>query len=341
MGPTSPVVATQGIVTTTRQTRREIRRQARLRRIAMRPVYPTNIRPPVGFAPISDRYVRPTIVVDDPRAPVHDRLASLMRNRSPPRMIEAYKHGWPRKAVDALIQSRMRGGFHSIRAQGLDRGSGVPSTSEPGGTLFLANHSCWWDLFFVHYWNEAIPVDGYGMMEHFNMLRFGLFRRIGAFSVDRTDPVAVRTGRSTMPRSLLNQPRSGVWIFPQGKIEGNDARPLDVPERHPGRIVRRVGRVRVVPVAFLLRVLAGRAARGPRPVRRADLGRPVRPTARPRPHLRGVGLTAELDALKVDAVAQAYRPVRGDGGRAGKSISERYAAVRARGSAAPHPGAPA
>ena len=30
------------------------------------------------------------------------------------------------------------------------------------------------------------------MMEHFNMLRFGFFRRIGAFSVDRTDPVSVR-----------------------------------------------------------------------------------------------------------------------------------------------------
>ena len=53
----------------------------------------------------------------------------------------------------------------------------------------------WMDLgvdAFKTDFGERIPVDGYGMMEHFNMVRFRFFRRIGAFSIDRTDPRSVR-----------------------------------------------------------------------------------------------------------------------------------------------------
>ena len=177
----------------------------------------------------------------------HKRDASTARSASSPRLITAYKHGWPRRAVDALIQHKLRQGFHQVHAQGLEplRAS---LAEELGGTLFLANHSCWWDLFLVHLLNESIPVDGYGMMEHFNMVRFGFFRRIGAFSVDRTDPASVRASLE-YAAGLLRSPRAGVWIFPQGKIETNDIRPLTF---QPGirALVRRAGRVRVVPVAF-------------------------------------------------------------------------------------------
>src|SRR5438309_342845 len=83
-----------------------------------------------------------------------------------PRLIEAHKRGWPRLAVDAMIRSRIRGGLHRVLAQGCDR-LRAEIDREPSGTLFLANHSCWWDLFLAHILNEVIPVDGYGMMEHF------------------------------------------------------------------------------------------------------------------------------------------------------------------------------
>jgi 1-acyl-sn-glycerol-3-phosphate acyltransferase len=125
-------------------------------------------------------------------------------------MIEAYKHGWPRLAVDAMIRSKLRGGFHQILAQGVDR-LRLDLDRDSSGTLFLANHSCWWDLFLVHLLNETIPVDGYGMMEHFNLVRFGFFRRIGAFSVDRTDPTSVRasldyaSGRGRVSGSSLRE----------------------------------------------------------------------------------------------------------------------------------------
>jgi 1-acyl-sn-glycerol-3-phosphate acyltransferase len=254
--------------------------------------------------------------------------------QSRPRLIPAYKRGWPRLAVEAMIAHKVRGGFHQILAQGLES-LRAELDRDPRGTLFLANHSNWWDLFLVHALNQAIPVDGYGMMEHFNMLRFGFFRRIGAFSVDRTDPGSVRASLA-YASGLLQRPRAGVWIFPQGKIETNDARPL-VFQAGIRALVRRAGPVRVVPVAF-----------------RYEFWQDERPEALVRfgtsrvedregltdliPRLEHA-LTLELDALREDAIRQdrsRFTPLL----RGQVSISERYANVRAR-FRGPTPGAPA
>ena len=241
-----------------------------------------------------------------------------------PRIITAYKHGWPRRAVDALIRRKLHGGINQIRVQGLTALRSVLDT-EPGGTLFLANHSCWWDLFLVHYLNESIPVDGYGMMEHFNMVRFGFFRRIGAFSVDRTDPSSVRASLD-YAAGLLRAPRSGVWVFPQGTIATNDARPLAF---QPGirALVRRAGRVRVVAVAFRYDFWQDEHPEAlvrfgpPAWVDRTDL-----PTLIPTWESR---LTGELDALRGDSLTQdasRFEPLMH--GR--RSVSATYARLRAR-----------
>jgi 1-acyl-sn-glycerol-3-phosphate acyltransferase len=254
-------------------------------------------------------------------------------SRARPRLIEAEKSGWPRHAIDAMIRWKLRGGFHRVLAQGVDL-LRFELDRDSSGTLFLANHSCWWDLFLVHLLNETIPVNGYGMMEHFNLIRFGFFRRIGAFSVDRTDPTSVRASLEYAV-GLLRRPRSGVWVFPQGKIETNEIRPLVF---QPGirALVRKAGRVRVVPVAF--RYDFWQDERPEALVRFGEptwVDRPDLPTLIPTFERR---LTDELDALRADSIAQhadAFAPLL-----AGKrSISERYAKLRAR-FKGPTPGAP-
>lgn len=253
--------------------------------------------------------------------------------RSGPRLIRAYKQGWPRRAVHAMILRKLRRGFGQVRAQGLDR-LRAAIEHEPGGTLILANHSCWWDLFLAHFLNEAIPVDGYGMMERFNLVRFGFFRRIGAFSVDRTDPASVRE-TIDYAASLLRGPRAGVWVFPQGRMVGNDVRPLGF---QPGlrALVGRAGRVRVVAAA--LRYEFWQDERPEACVRFGEpawVGRADRSTVVETWERR---LTDELDALKADVTAQAADRfttlLRGPG-----SISDRFARIHAA-IAGPTPGAP-
>jgi 1-acyl-sn-glycerol-3-phosphate acyltransferase len=242
----------------------------------------------------------------------------------PSRIVRAYKHGWPRLAVHAMALRKLRAGFASAQAQGLDRLRGALD-ADPSGVLLLANHSCWWDLFFAHLLNESIPVDGYGMMEHFNLRRFGFFRRIGAFSVDRTDPRSVRESLG-YTAELLARPRAGVWVFPQGAISPNDARPIRF---QPGlrALLRRAGRLRIVPVALRYEFWQDE-----RPEALARFGEP---TWVDRSEADSVlsdwegRLTAELDALRGDSLAQAadrFTPLlRGRG-----SISDRYARLRAR-----------
>ena len=141
----------------------------------------------------------------------------------------------------------MRKAFFRVRAQGLQQLRDALD-ADPSGLLFLGNHSSWWDLYLAHLLNEAVPVDGYGMMEHFNLVRFGFFRRIGAFSVDRSDPLAVRAALD-YTAELLARPRSGVWLFPQGRVAANDIRPLGFQPGLRG-LLRRTGRLRMVPIAL-------------------------------------------------------------------------------------------
>ncbi len=245
-------------------------------------------------------------------------------SRGASRFIEAYKRGWPRLAIDAMIRSRLRSRLFAIRVQGL-QALRERLDDEPGGTLFLANHSCWLDLFLVHFLNELIPVDGYGMMEHANLVRFGFFRRIGAYSVDRTSLGGLRESLDYTSR-LLEGPRAGVWIFPQGLIRGNDARPLDF---RPGlrAIIRRERRIRVVAVALRYEFWQDE-----RPEAFVRFGEPRwvgRDEAAAAPVAWEQTLTAELDALRDDVVAQ--RDDRFVTLLEGKrSISEKYARFRHR-----------
>lgn len=239
-------------------------------------------------------------------------------------MIEAHKSGWPRWAVHRMVIGKIKAGFHAVRAQGLDE-LRAALDADPRGTIILANHSNWWDLFLAHFLNETIPVDGYGMMEHFNLRRFGFFRRIGAFSVDRTDPAAVRQSLDYTLK-LLERPRAAVWIFPQGRIVPNDARPITF-QAGLRVLLARAGRLRVLPVALRYEFWQDE-----RPEALVRFGKPAwieRETRRTVLEDWQHRLTDELDALRADALCQ-------DAGRfqtllTGKtSVNDRFARLRAR-----------
>lgn len=148
--------------------------------------------------------------------------------------------------------------------------------------------------------NVTIPVDGYGMTDHANLTKFGFFRRIGAYSVERSDPASIRASLDYTAR-LLARPRAGVWLFPQGQIVCNDARPLAF---QPGLrvLLKRAGRLRIVPAALRYefwqdeRMEVGVRFGEPAwvgPDQRADLLDSWRSR-----------LESELDALKSDLLAQ-------------------------------------
>ncbi len=241
-----------------------------------------------------------------------------------PKMITADKTGWPTHAVHALIRWKLRHHFHGIHAQGLGP-LREAIDEDPSGVLFLGNHSSWWDFFMAHWINVTVPVDGYGMTEHSNMLKYGFFKRIGAYSVDRNDPASVRESLD-YTAELLRRPRAGVWLFPQGTIACNDVRPLEF-QGGLRLLLRRAGRLRIVPVALRFEYWQDE-----RPEAFARFGTPSwvdrseRSSVIDRWQAR---LTDELDALTADVLTQdshRFEPILSGQG----SINDRYARFRAR-----------
>lgn len=219
---------------------------------------------------------------------------------SPSRIIRAYKRGWPRRAVLALMRYKLRTGMHRIYGQGFPRLRDEMAARPQPGVLMMANHSSWWDFFMAAFTFETLGLDGYGMTEHSNLRKFGFFRRIGAYSVDRTDPISVREAID-YTSELLGQPRTAVFFFPQGKIVCNDVRPLEF-QGGLRLILQKVGRLRVVPTAFRYDFWQDE-----RPEAFVRLGEVVEVDRAQRAtvldDLRD-RLTAELDMLKVDTLTQ-------------------------------------
>ena len=140
-------------------------------------------------------------------------------------------------------RSALRKFFHRLHLFG-----DVPF--EPGrSTLYVCNHASFWDaLLMNHLIRTHRPQPAYCMADAVQVAKHPFFRRIGAFSVDRTSP---RDGLRAVryAADLLNRPPCAVVVFPQGEVEPADKRPLGF-ERGIDRILSAAPDCRVICVAL-------------------------------------------------------------------------------------------
>jgi 1-acyl-sn-glycerol-3-phosphate acyltransferase len=93
-------------------------------------------------------------------------------------------------------------------------------------TIYIANHCSFWDAIVLnHLIQTRRRQRAYCMSDAVQVARHPFFRRVGAFSVDRANP---RDGMRAIhyAADLLNASPCSVVIFPQGKIEPADRRPI-------------------------------------------------------------------------------------------------------------------
>ena len=168
-------------------------------------------------------------------------------------MIPADPSQTARRAGARYFRYRGRRRLAGIHAAGLEemrrwdrRGSG-PTADYP--LVIVANHAGWWDaLMPIMISLDTFDHDAYGVMEERQLVRFGFFRKLGMFSIDRENPrsalASLRYGAD-----LLRDTNRVLWYFPQGEIVPNDRRPLEI-QRGIGRLLEMIGRVTLLPVAF-------------------------------------------------------------------------------------------
>lgn len=103
----------------------------------------------------------------------------------------------------------------------------VKSEHEPSdrAKLYIMNHSSWWDGLIVFYLNRyLLKEDAYAMMSKDGIEKFSFFSKIGAFPVDPASPKSLIKSLKFADEKLKE--KKSIWIFPQGKEEHLEKRPL-------------------------------------------------------------------------------------------------------------------
>ncbi|MCX7878869.1 MAG: lysophospholipid acyltransferase family protein [Ignavibacteria bacterium] len=154
------------------------------------------------------------------------------------------------KAISAIfslyIKKLFRKFFYRVSIYGEENFS---LTDKDISTLIIANHSSWWDGFTA--WlvtSHLLKVEDYLMMDYSQLRKYRFFRFLGAYSVDKSNPVSLKKSLE-FTCSLLKQENKFVWFFPQGEIKPQDSRPLGF-QKGIEKIIRESGRINLVPVAF-------------------------------------------------------------------------------------------
>ncbi|CAN5623193.1 lysophospholipid acyltransferase family protein [soil metagenome] len=160
-------------------------------------------------------------------------------------MLEAKKSAWFETIFSIYNRNLLKRRFHSLEVSGLDflreKNAGIP-------LIIYANHSSWWDGLVASEISKMAKLDSFIMMEEKQLKNLFLFRKLGAFSVVRENPrKAVESINYAV--NLLKKTDRTLWIFPQGEILPNAARPLKF-YNGLSRIIEKVGKVFVVPLAM-------------------------------------------------------------------------------------------
>ncbi|MDF2658553.1 MAG: putative glycerol acyltransferase [Paenibacillus sp.] len=130
--------------------------------------------------------------------------------------------------------------FHSIEAVGA-------VDAEPGASvLYIMNHCSWWDgLLVYHATQNCSLADHYMMMDREQLAHYPFFRKLGAFSIDKSSLGGI-TASLDYASSLMRQGRA-VWLFPQGAIEHQEKRPIAF-QSGVGALLCRCPQTAVIPV---------------------------------------------------------------------------------------------
>ncbi|WP_281887244.1 lysophospholipid acyltransferase family protein [Paenibacillus sp. YYML68] len=192
-------------------------------------------------------------------------------------------------------------------------------------TLYVANHSSWWDGLIAFQANRClIHQDAYVMMSEQGLRQFRFFRKLGAFSIDRSSASGVRTSLAYC-EELLRRPKAALWLFPQGDIRHQDVRPLGFLPG-VGFLLDRLPAVQLVPITISYDFLLDQ-----RPHVFVEFGAPLKLDALPltrneRTAAIEAAVTCQLDQLKrsiIDGQLTGFTRLAGGA----SSISEQFTRI--------------
>ena len=215
-------------------------------------------------------------------------------------MLTARKSAWFERAFAAYCRNLLARRFEGLRVAGLE---GLRARRREAPLVLYANHSSWWDGLVAFQIGRACALDQYVMMEERQLRAYPLFRRLGAFSVERGRGREGARSVEYAARLLRADARRALWIFPQGVTLPNDARPLNF-YTGAARVIERAGACEAAAVALryeFMEEFRPEAFARVGPVERVEVGADF--DARRTTAGFAEALTRTLDQLRADVLA--------------------------------------
>jgi 1-acyl-sn-glycerol-3-phosphate acyltransferase len=123
------------------------------------------------------------------------------------------------------------------------------SAARPGlPTIFVANHTNWWDGFLAFLVGRELGTTFYVLMEARHLARYRFFLRVGALPLDRTAAAHAYRDLGLARRALT--PGAGLWVFPQGARRPAAERLAHLERGAAHLALEAPGPVRICPVGF-------------------------------------------------------------------------------------------
>ncbi len=125
---------------------------------------------------------------------------------------------------------------------------GTPDQLHDTPIIYMMNHSSWWDGLIVYHTIKTLSEqDHYMMMDEKQMKDYRFFRKIGAYSIDKTNKRGIL--QSLRYSTELLDRKKCVWIFPQGDIYHLEMRPLGF-QSGIGYLLKKMPSTIVIPVTL-------------------------------------------------------------------------------------------
>lgn len=158
-------------------------------------------------------------------------------------MIAAKKSLWFEKIFAVYNRNLLKRRFSKFRTSNL---KSLTENKQP--QIIFVNHSSWWDGLVAFEISHRARLNSFIMMEEKNLRKYFLFRRLGAFSVNKNNLREINCSLDYASALLANNQSKTLWIFPQGKIEPHNRRPIKF---YSGivKILKSVENCRLIPVA--------------------------------------------------------------------------------------------
>jgi len=161
-------------------------------------------------------------------------------------MLKANKNRWFEKIYAVYNRNLFNRRFNSLQVSGLKF---LKFKEEKTPLIIYANHSSWWDGLTAFQISRQAGLDSFIMMEEKQLKKLRLFRKLGAFSVVRENNREALKSINYAIQILEQNPIRTLWIFPQGEISPNDARPLRF-YNGLARIIKRLEKCSVISLAM-------------------------------------------------------------------------------------------